>query len=193
MPRSLFVVLAASISCLSAMAAEDPAKVQFEAVWADLVHIDDAGTKKAQDGVRTLIGMPQLAVPLIRERVKPVPAPDMKRIGLLLADLENSDFATREAATRALEKLGPLAAPALEKKLAENLGLETKRRVESILEHAYRTLLTTEELRAIRALEVLQGIGSDEAVAVLKDLAKGAEGAVVTVRARQALSSLGAK
>jgi hypothetical protein len=163
---------------------------QLEALWADLVHLDDAGTQKAQAGMRALIAVPQLAVPYIRERVKPVPVPDMKRLGLLIADLESSDFRTREAATRELDKLGPLAAPALEKKLTEKLGLETQRRIEAILEHANRTVLTTEEMRAVRAIEVLQGIGGDAAVAALKDLAKGADGAVITIRARQALTGL---
>jgi len=192
--RSTCAVLAlALLSSPPAAASEKepaPTTQQLDAIWADLVHLDDAGTQKAQAGIRALIAVPQLAVPLIRERVKPVAMPDMKRLGLLIVDLESSDFRTRDLATRALEKLGPLAAPALEKKLKEKLGLETQRRVEAILEHADRTVLTTEEMRAIRAIEVLQGIGGDAAVAALKDLAKGADGAVVTIRARQALACL---
>jgi hypothetical protein len=192
--RPTFATLALIVIGLPYAAAE-PASTpltaeQLPAVWADFIQLDDAGTKKAQDGVRALIAVPQLAVPFVRERVKQVPVPDKKRLGLLIADLESSDFRTREAATRELEKLGPLAAPALEKKLTEKLGLETQRRVESILQHAERTVLTTEEMRGIRAVEVLQGIGSEGAIAVLKDLAKGADGAVLTIRARQALASL---
>lgn len=195
----LTIVLVALFWLAGAAAAYDePPRValtaqQLDEVWADLIQFDDAGTKKAQDGVRALIAAPQLALPLIRDRVKPVPVPNMKRIGLLIADLESSDFRTREAATRALEKLGPLAAPALEKKLEEKLGLETQRRVESILEHADRAVLTTEEMRAIRAVEVLREIGSPEAVGVLKDLAKGADGAVLSIQARQALACLTGK
>jgi hypothetical protein len=193
--RPIFATLTLAIIGLASAAApeNEPAKLtarQLEAVWADLIQLDDAGTKKAQDGVRALIAVPHLAVPFIRERVKPVPVPDQKRLGLLIVDLESSDFRTREAATRELEKLGPLAAPALEKKLTEKLGLETQRRVEAILQHIDRTVLTTEEMRGIRAVEVLQGIASDGASAVLKDLAKGADGAVVTLRARHALACL---
>jgi hypothetical protein len=164
---------------------------RLEAVWADFLLIDDAGTRKAQQGISLLAGAPDLAVPFIRERVKLVPVPDTKRLGLLITDLDSSDFRTREVATRELEKLGPLAAPALEKKLTEKLGLETERRVESILGHVTRTVLTSQELRAVRAIRVLEAINTPEAVAVLQDLAKGADGAVETAEAQQALATLG--
>jgi len=164
---------------------------QVEAVWADFLLLDDEGTRKAQQGIRVLAAAPHLAVPFIRERVKRVAVPDAKRLGLLIADLDRSDFRTREIATRELEKIGPLAAPALETKLTEKLGLEMQRRLQSILDHATRTVLSSAELRAVRAIRVLEEINTPEATKVLQELAKGAEGAVETAEARQALANLG--
>lgn len=182
------------VACLGNLSFAEPAPLlsaeRLEGIWADFILLDDEGTKTAHEGIRTLIGIPKSSVPFLGERLKPVPGPDARRLQLLIADLESGDFRTREEATRALEKLGPLAAPALEKKLTEKQGLEMRRRLEMLVERADHTVLTLDELRAVRAIDVLQGIGSADAVAVLEKLAGGADGAVQTVRARQALRVL---
>lgn len=51
----------------------------------------------------------------------------------LVTDLDNSEFAVREAATRELEELGETAEPALRKVLADKPSLEVRRRVEPIV------------------------------------------------------------
>ena len=53
-----------------------------------------------------------------------------------------------------------------------------------------RHILSAEELRAVRAIEVLTQIGTPDAVVILKDLSSGAEGAVETEHARRALRLL---
>ena len=50
-----------------------------------------------------------------------------------------------------------------------------------------------EELRAIRAIEVLRGIGGAEAKAVLEPLAKGADASIITVQARQGVAAMAQK
>jgi len=50
--------------------------------------------------------------------------------------------------------------------------------------------LSPENLRTVRAVEVLERAGTAEARAVLKKLASGASGAVITVEARAALARL---
>lgn len=186
------VVLWATLSATGMADAEPaPTAVQLDAIWADFILLDDDGTKKAHEGVKALIRVPQVALPFLKQRVKPAPHPDGKRIQLLIADLDSPNFRTRDAATRELEKLGPHAVPALEKKLTEKLGLEMRRRLEQLLERAEATVLTPQELRTVRAIEVLQGIGSAEAIAFLQELAKGGDGAVETMHAKQALALLG--
>jgi hypothetical protein len=46
---------------------------------------------------------------------------------------------------------------------------------------------TTDGLRQVRALELLEWVGTEEAKALLKELAKGAPSAALTERAKAAL------
>ena len=66
-------------------------------VWKDFTQNDDEGSKKAWQGMRAMIQAPQLAVPFLKERVKPVAHADQKRIDQCLADLD------------ALARLAPIA------------------------------------------------------------------------------------
>jgi hypothetical protein len=134
---------------------------------------------------------PQTAVPFIKERVKPVPIPDHKRIEQCLLDLDGKTFRTRDRAMKELEAFGQLAVPALDRRLAdEGLSLEARKRTEAVAEKLNKTLMTGDELRAIRSIEVLEGIGTTEAQAVLRELANGGEGAALTEQARRALARL---
>lgn len=164
----------------------------LDAIWTDLTKSDEAGTKKAYQDICRMVQAPQQAVPFLKARLRPVEAPDPKRIDQWIADLDSNTFGTREKATAELERVGPLAAPALTKKLKEQLpSLEVRRRMERILEKQESHSLSPDELRAWRAVEVLEMIGTAEARAVLETLAKGAPGAVQTEDAKKALARLG--
>jgi hypothetical protein len=164
---------------------------ELAAIWKDFTEHDDAGTKKAWQGIAAMMQAPQLAVPFLKERVKPVPHADQKRIDQCLADLDSRNFKTREKAVKELEGFGQLAVPSLDRKLAEkDLSLETRRRAVDLAQKLNKTVLSGDELRAIRAVEVLEGIGTAEAIAVLKDLAGGGDGPALTEQARKALARL---
>ena len=95
---------------------------------------------------------------------RPAEAP-AHRLQQLLADLDHEDFETREKATEALRTLGLPADAALRRALLVlALSPEVKGRVREILaalEAPYRAL--GETLRRIRAVQVLERIGSDGA------------------------------
>ena len=65
--------------------------------------------------------------------VKPRPL-DRKRVEPWLGDLESDSFQVREKATEELQKLGNDAKPFLRAALKTDLALETRRRIESLLE-----------------------------------------------------------
>jgi len=67
----------------------------------------------------------------------------------------------------------------------EKPPLEVQRRVESLL-----TKLEQTSVRSLRAVEVLEYIGSPEAKNVLETLATGAEGARLTKEAKASLERL---
>jgi hypothetical protein len=163
----------------------------LEAIWKDFTQNDDAGSKKAWQGIATMIQYPQAAVPFLKERLKPVPRADQKRIDQCLEDLDSRNFKRREKAMKDLEEFGQSAVPLLDRKLAEQtLSLESRRRLEALAQRLTKTTLSGDELRSLRGIEVLEGIGTPEAMAILKELAAGGEGAALTVQARKAVARL---
>jgi WD40 repeat protein len=158
-----------------------------EALWGDLAG-DDAG--KAMQGIQKLAGAPRETVSYFRERLKPAPAVDAKKITQWIAGLDSEEFAVRQESEQELEKLGELAVPALQKLLANPPSLEARKRAEQIIEKVTVLTLSTEQLRLVRALEVLEQVGTGEARQVLETLAKGAPGALGTREAQAALDRL---
>ncbi|HJZ93114.1 MAG TPA: hypothetical protein VKE40_19715 [Gemmataceae bacterium] len=153
------------------LAADDPA-VAYRAVWA--LADDKAGA------VRTL-----------RAKLPPVAGPTPEELTRLIDRLNVDQFAAREAAMRALADLGPLAVPALRAAAAGMLSSEARERVTKLLAH--NTDLTPPGLRAIRAVQVLELIGTPAAAMILKEWAAGAVGAPLTEEARRATDRLDRK
>jgi WD40 repeat protein len=158
---------------------------ELEALWADLAGGD---VRRARRAIEGLVAAPTQAVPLLGRRVRPVPPADPRRLGRLIADLDSDRFAAREAASQELARLGEQARPALAKALAGRPPPEARRRIEGLLERPEGGTLAPEELRALRAVQVLEQVGTREARQVLGALARGAPEARLT---REAQSSLG--
>jgi HEAT repeat protein len=109
----------------------------------------------------------------------------------LIKQLDDGNFTVRDKATGELLKIGDLVFPALDKALAANSPLETKRRLEDLRGKMTGMFLQGERLRAYRAVEVLELIGTPAARHVLQTLADGAPGALVTTSAQAALKRYG--
>src|SRR5205085_502682 len=67
------------------------------------------------------------------------------------------------------------AAAALRRAVTEAPAAEVRRTVRKLLDHLNQLILTPEQLRAVRAVEVLERIGTAEAGEALKQLAGGAD------------------
>jgi len=133
-------------------------------------------------------------MPLFREHLKPVQAVDAKRIEQLITDLDSNEFSVREKATADLEELGEWARPALRKALEGEPALDTKKRIEKLLEKLTAGQAPSGKmLRTLRAVEALERIDTDEARQLLQTLAKGAAEARLTRDAKEALDRLGKK
>ena len=127
----------------------------------------------------------------LRSRLAPVPRDLGPYVDRLLTDLAGPNAAARQAATDRLEVLGPAAVPALRKALAGQAAGEARDRIEYLLGRAERAIPGGELLRAIRAVEVLERIGTPAARAVLADLAEGLPDAALTRETGQSLRRLG--
>ena len=101
----------------------------------------------------------------------------------------SADFKERDQSNSELLKIGELAIPAIDKALTGNPSLETLRRLEALRNQSDPTslILQGDRLRAYRAVEVLERIGTPEARRLLTSYAKGAPGALLTTAAEAAL------
>jgi RNA polymerase sigma factor (sigma-70 family) len=161
---------------------------ELEGCWTDLSGEDAA---KAFWTMQGLAAVPPQAVPFLKERLRRATVMvDRERLARLIADLDNDRFAVREEATAELEKLGELAEPALVRALQGGPSLEARRRLDSLLERIAGRVHSPERLRTLRAVEVLEQIGTAEAREVLGVLARGTPGAWLTQEAKAALERL---
>lgn len=164
-----------------------PTDAQLDALWTELA----AEPSKAFQALATLSAAPKEAVALFGDRLKPAAGADAKAIDKLIADLENDKFEIRQKASEELEKLGELAEPALQKVLDGKPALETRQRIDRILEsRRFPQPPATEVLRTLRAVRVLAEIGTPEARKTLQALADGVPGAALTREAQAALTRL---
>jgi hypothetical protein len=170
-----------------APAAERLSVTALAGLWDDLAGAD---ATRAARAVRRLQGDPERAVAALGERLRPAGA-DARQLARLVADLGSEDFATREKAQAALEALGGAALRPLERTAADDKAdVETRRRTAVVVSRLIRQQDTADGWRERRAVEALERIGSAEARALLKRLAGGADGALLTETARAALRRL---
>jgi RNA polymerase sigma factor (sigma-70 family) len=166
-----------------------PAALDAESVrqvWDDL----SADARKAFAARWTLAAAPEQAVPLLRERLKPAQAADREHLRRLLAELDSEQFTVREKARQELAELGELAEPALRQALADKPSLEARRQIQTLLDNLRAVVTQPEQLRALRAVAVLEDMGTPEARRVLEQLAKGTAEARLTREVKASLRRL---
>jgi RNA polymerase sigma factor (sigma-70 family) len=160
---------------------------ELEQAWADL-RSDDATA--AFRIMRRLINAPEQAVPFLRKQVPPAAPVEAKRLARLIADLDSERFEVRQQATTELAELGEQAEPALRQALAGQPTLEARQRLEQLVEKLAGPVTSPDRLRTLRALEVLEHIGTSEARQVLEGLTKGMPEARLTREAKASLERL---
>jgi len=158
--------------------------------WADLAGADAARAFRAR---WALASAPEETLPLLKERLHQIPAPDAQRLRRLLADLDSKQFGVRNKAQAALEELGELAELALRETLANKPTVEVRRRVQVVLEGLRGPVRRPETLRSLRAVGVLESIATPPARQLLEELAAGAPGSRLTREAKASLSRLDRK
>jgi WD40 repeat protein len=153
-----------------------------DAVWNDLASSD---AKVAFGAIRKLRANPVEAVAFVKERVKLPAVPTVEAVAKMLKGLDTAAFAERERAQRDLTAAADLIRPKLEtarKTASEEAGL----RLDQILKAVDGW--TPDKLRHVRACEVLEGIGTPEAIGLLKSWAVGPEGARLTVESKESVA-----
>lgn len=131
------------------------------------------------------------AVNYIAGRLSKFVPPDKTVVRKHLKDLDSDDFETRRAAQEALAKYGRSIVPILETE-RENPSAEVRASVQRLLRAAAQAIPEAPELaREVRAMQVLEIIGTPEAIALLRDVATGTSALDRTAAAQAALDRLG--
>jgi hypothetical protein len=181
------VVVVLSSFILPAAQTTDPGSQKLDRCWTDLAGGD---ARVAFQAMGDMIAQPKETVALLATKLQPVPHVDTAIIDQLVVDLDSDNFTKRQKATKELEKLDALARPALEKVLAKPPSAEARSRAKNLLDRLDGPISGPDDLRMVRAVEVLERIGDAPARELLARLAKGAPAARLTVEASASLSRL---
>jgi len=127
-------------------------------------------------------------VAFLKPRLEAVPPIEPAQLARWVAELDDEDFDTRARAANELAKRDD-AIPYMLKALRNQPSLECRRRLEQLLDQLDKQP-SPEFLRAYRAVELLEQIGTPEAIEILDRLAQGAPQARLTVAAAAARTRL---
>jgi WD40 repeat protein len=166
-----------------------PAKLEakdLEQLWADLA---GAEALPAYSAIWTFAAAGEPAVAFLNAKLHPEKAAT-DQVPKLLAKLDSETYAVREAALRDLKKLGSAVEGDLRKALDGKLSSEARKRVDKLLEPWEKHPASADELRFVRALQVLEQVGSPAARTTLRRLAEGAPGSWITGQCQLAVQRL---
>ncbi len=164
------------------------ANQELEASWDHLADVDAA---LAYQAICRLIAHPKETVAFLGSKLKPA-AVDFKRIDRYIRELDDNNFDVRKTAREELGKMEEAPEPKLRQVLAGKPSLEMRRRVEELLKEIARNKLepSAQQLRPVRAAEVLEHIGTPEAKEIVDRLAQGAPGLRLTEEAKGSLERM---
>jgi WD40 repeat protein len=155
--------------------------------WGDL---GSPGPEVAYAAMAKMMAAPAETVALFHEQVRSVPRALEATLDRIFRRLDSDSFREREAASQELTELGAAAVAGTKARLAGKVSPEVQRRAAAFLARYDSEEMPADELRALRAVEVLEAIHSPAATALLKELAEGLPGARLTRTAGAAVHRL---
>jgi WD40 repeat protein len=160
-------------------------------LWADLGAEDAAAVHRAS---WVLAAAGEEAVPLLAERLAPAPIdPSLgQKIARLVEQMDDDLFSVREQASQQAALLGEAAESHLDTALKTAKSAEVRHRIRRLLAEisARPLVLTAEQQRAIRAVHILEQIGSPQSRPVLERLAQGQPSDRLTQEAQSAVARM---
>jgi hypothetical protein len=148
----------------------------------------DPDARTGLDAIKAFVLEPTEGVKVLGERLRPAPVLAAADMESAIENLDSSSFQKRAVAVELLKKAERQAEPALRRALLKDRSLESKRRIESLLNALPSAPLEGEPLRQTRAIQALEWAGTDAARQLILQLTKGAPGAVQTEAAVSALA-----
>jgi WD40 repeat protein len=167
--------------------ADKHGEAELRAWWDDLAGEDAARAYAA--GWKLAEASAADVVRFLCERVRPARAVDSKEVRERIAELDSPTFATREAAARRLQQMGLAVLPYL-RKPPEGLSAEALDRLGKLAKRLADPVPPAETLRMLRAVAVLERVGTNETRKLLEELASGAADAPESKAARATLGRM---
>jgi hypothetical protein len=161
---------------------------QLDTLWQDLTVDNDFRLQRVFASMRAA---PADAIAFLDKKLTAVAAGDRKRVKGLLEDLDADEPTTREKATASLQELAAAFEPLLAEMARDHEPGEVRNRVRHVLRLQREKVVPQALLVQLRALTVLEQIGTAPARQVIERMAGGAAGARVTEEAKQSLERLG--
>jgi hypothetical protein len=155
-------------------------ETELDADWKDLC----GDSVKGYAALGRLVLSPDRSVPFLGKKLQSSAKVDTKAIERLIGALGDEEFTVREQATKDLSAIGDRAAPALRKAIANNQSPEARQRLGTLLSRVDSAGPSSETAREIRAVEVLEAIGTPKARQLLDTLAAGPEEMRLTLEAK---------
>jgi WD40 repeat protein len=174
------------LTAAPAGATELPEK-ELARLWAELG--DEKDAPRAYQAMHALLRNPTGTMRWLEAHLRPIPATAGAAIAQWIADLDSAEFAVREKAMRELADRGEAVEAALRKTLEDGPSLEVRQRIKLLLEK----MQGGHRLQMLRAVEVLEHLGTAEARHLLETLAQGGAEARLTQDARASLGRLSAR
>lgn len=164
---------------LPPLAKQELTAAELDGLWTSLADSDPA---VANDAAWKLAGASDPAIELLRKQFTPYFAVERRELGedeiqKLIKELDDDRFPIREAATGRLREAGPTILPALKKELAKTKSVEVRNRLTGIVAgiEAFDPLaaLSQDDLRAMRAVQILAYLNTPATRGLLESLQKG--------------------
>jgi WD40 repeat protein len=155
--------------------------------WDDL---KDTAAKGVCETMGRLIRHPDSTVPFLKQRLLSRQSPSAAQFRQWLADLDSEQFAIRQKASAVLGNHARLASPLLKQALDRKPSLEMHQRIQALLRKAESDPFTQEDIRDLRAVEILEHIGSQAALQVLQAVTEAHYDPLVATAAKAASTRL---
>jgi HEAT repeat protein len=189
LPRMSFPSQATGVRQKSAAQAHDdgPGKalteMEFKAIWSNL---NGANHSAAFRAMLRLLESSEASVRFLASRLEPLENADLQTVRGLIVCLDADDFSVRERAESQLQKVGQTAGEEIRTALQGSPSAETALRLRRLLGRLSDPI----DMRELRAITVLEAIGTVEAAATLSRIARGDPASSLTLEASAALERL---
>lgn len=175
--------------CTDPGAKDRPALTTSElaALW-DLLAYGKA--EKAYQAEWRLWAAGQQTVAFMEKNLRPISKEFVSPLAEAIVGLEENRQELRDAAMNELDRFGSLAEPTLRKALADTHSPEARARMEYLLEKQESNFPSGGLLRSLRAIEVLEQIGTPQARQLLESIAAGHPQAALTREAKASVQRM---